>query len=122
MSGEQSALAWYQNPTNWFIALGIGGAALLWWFASGQPGVPLQDGDYSCEHIRARESGAVTLLPPGATVSNGKVVEVLRSDLGGATSQVSDWGNIEKKGTHTFRVTITFGDGDSARYECTLID
>lgn len=118
---EQPTFAWYQNPTSWFIAIGAGVAALLFWFASGQPGAPLSDGDYSCVHVRAASQGTPTLNPPGATVSGGRVVDVSRNDLGVAASEVAGWSDLQKKGTDRFRLTITDGNGNSGLYECKLL-
>lgn len=119
MANDSGDLTWYQDPSNWFIFVGGCLAVGLVWFSMGQPGVPLQDGDYGCKSVSAVQQGVPTLIPPGANVAGGEVVAVDRDSIGGAATQVAQWGDVERVAPDRFLITIVNGYGDSARYECT---
>lgn len=104
--------------TNWFIGIGVIATIVAIWFANGQPGRPLTDGDYGCS--------AGTLLTqggPGATVQDGKVVDVWDFDMRTGARRSLSWGSAERKGPNEFRVTsqnpLLPGGAADTNYVCT---
>lgn len=86
------------NPTNWFIGIGLVVALALGWFSMGQPGRPLQDGNYSCS------AGVFAPAGPGATVEGGEVVDVWDFDFGTGKKSLR-WRNAERTSPTEFTVT-----------------
>lgn len=106
-------LPWHLNSTNWFILAGIIGTCVFGWFAAGQPGVPLKDGDYGC----SAQNGAIP--GPGATVVNGRVVDAWDFDSStGATPSVP-FRNPERKNPGMFTMTSVGPGGHRYEFECT---
>lgn len=111
----------YHWGTRIFIGIGCIGAALLFWFANGQPGIPVADGDYSCEppsaHPLAMKVGA------GATISGGAVVDVWYyvwdfSMMSGEKSSVQ-WSGFERKSASSFYITsVNRITGEQERFLC----
>lgn len=109
-------LPWHLNFSNWFILAGVIGACLLGWFALGQPGAPLKDGDYGC---RTPAQGGVSIPGPGATVVNGEVVDAWDFDFAtGMTSSVP-FRNPERKNPDTFTMTSVALGGYQYEFKCT---
>lgn len=121
MSAEPVTLTWYQNPATWFIAVGTAVTAGIVWLATGQPGAPLTDGSYSCQHVKAASQGMPTLVPPTAKVSGGRVVDVFRDKIAnGTAAEIVDWTDLQQRSTDRFRISIITAGGSSAVYECKL--
>lgn len=109
-------LPWYLNFSNWFILAGIIGACLLWWFAQGQPGLPLKDGDYGC---RTPTQGGFSIPGPGATVVNGKVVAAWDFDFATGTTSSVPFSNAERRDPNSFTMISVALGGYQYEFECT---
>lgn len=108
-------------PVNWaariFIGMGVGTMVLLFWFANGQPGMTLRDGDYGCArpNVIGGAGGA-----PGATVRNGELVDVWSFSMATGTKSSLPWNDFERKDATTFVITSQDTlSGSVQRFECT---
>ena len=100
----------------WFIAVGAVVFAVIGWFAMGQPGMAMKDGDYVCS-ARNFDVFEIQSEVPAATVRGGELVEVwdfdASFDLGAAnvletvqTEKTSlRWSDFERMDRKKFTVT-----------------
>lgn len=105
-----------------FIALGVLAFAGLLWFVNGQSGLPLRDGWYSCQDVRAVAQMAPTLMPPSLVVENGEVIAASRANGDPSTPDTSiNWSDVERVSSNELRVTLPkWGEDTPAdRYVCT---
>jgi hypothetical protein len=106
------------GPTTWLIAIGAVAVVAAGWFAMGDPGMPLNDGDYGCSL-----EGAVTLRSgPGATVENGEVVDVWDFDMRTGTKTSLPFRDARQTGPKEFKVTSAvpgIGSDQTSSYVCT---
>lgn len=109
-------LPWHQNFANWFILTGIIGTCVMGWFAAGQPGVPLKDGDYGC---RTPAQGGISIPGPGATVVNGRVIDAWDFDSSNGTTPSVPFSNPERKNPGMFTMTSVGPGGYKYEFECT---
>jgi hypothetical protein len=86
--------------SKWYIAIGVVVAVVVGWFAMGQPGRPLKDGDYGCSAGTLAVGGG-----PGATVENGKVVDVWDFSMRTGEKTSLTWSSAERKSPTEFSVT-----------------
>lgn len=99
----------------WFIGIGLLVASLFTWFALGQPGTSLQDGDYGCSAGPEVIGGG-----PGATVKNGEVIDVWDFDMSTGEKISLRWSNPTREHSKEFSVTseVPMAPSNSARYVC----
>ncbi|WP_141538672.1 hypothetical protein [Isoptericola jiangsuensis] len=104
------------------IGAGVLGAGLLWWLASGQPGVSPKDGDYAClirssfdDHQRAEEQGmpyTYNFLEDqyGVTLEDGRMTEarvyLAESDVSTPAQTSSNYSFGSKLTPTSFTATI----------------
>lgn len=91
----------HASPQRWFIGIGVVVAAVLCWFALGQPGMPLRDGDYGC----STGEGALAQPGPGATVEGGEIIDVWNFDLRTGRKTSLRWSDAERLSPKKFNVT-----------------
>lgn len=104
MTDDSSKPAAHANPINWFIGIGVVVTAVSIWFTSGQPGIPLHDGDYGCS-AGALAVGVAVGAGPGATVEDGKVVDVWNFDMRTGRKTSLRWRDAERMDPKKFSVT-----------------
>lgn len=107
-----------RNPTNtianWFIGFGVVGALALAWFAIGQPGVALADGDYGCW-----TGGTYRSPGPGATVKDGEVVEAWHFDISTGVQTSVPFSDVQRVDANKFTMTSEDFRGVVEKFECT---
>jgi hypothetical protein len=106
------------NFTGWFIAAGVVTAVVLGWIAMGQPGRPLQDGNYGCSAGALAVGGG-----PGATVQGGKVVDVWDFSMRTGERTSLRFQDAERTGPKKFSVTSEvpgLKSGQMQGYVCTF--
>jgi hypothetical protein len=102
----------------WFIAVGVVGAVVIGWFAMGQTGRPLKDGDYGCSAGPLAVGGG-----PGATVENGEVVDVWKFNMNTGKTVSLRWSDAQRKSPTEFTVTSEvpmLNSGETRHYACTI--
>lgn len=108
-SSIQPKLQWYQNPINWFLIVATVMAAGFFWWVGGQPGIPQEDGVYTCEHDYASQGlGNMLGMNPSATVVGGEV-----SSVNDASGDPTNYSNYRRTGPATLEVTV-----DGTEYSC----
>ena len=122
-AGSASDVVKFHNRlASGFIALGVLAFAGLLWFVNGQPGLPLRDGEYGCQDVRAVAQMAPTITPPSVVVESGEVVAASRADGDRTTPDTSiNWSDVERVSSNELRVTLPkWGEETPAdRYVCT---
>ncbi|WP_084102762.1 hypothetical protein [Demequina sp. NBRC 110051] len=111
-------LPWYKDASKLFIAAGCIGAAVLFWFANGQPGTSLASGTYACQ-----TTWQVGALPdgPAADVDNGEVVDAWDFDLGTGERSSVPFSNVERTDRKEFTMTsVNVYTGASGSFTCKL--
>lgn len=106
------------NPQAWFIGIGLAVAAIGGWFALGQPGASLEDGDYGCEPI----GQTLITAGPGATVDAGEVIDVWDFDMRTGERTSLPWSNAERRSPTEFTIRAASPldpDGPLNMYTCT---
>jgi hypothetical protein len=120
-------LPWYLNFTNWFIIAGVVGGAILLWGANGWAGIPLKDGNYTCETAANGGLGDLAGFNPSVTVADGQPVSVTYRDLASGTDVEGTYSSFKRTSPDSLTIVSSnavyaeAGDSGSA-FNCTWYD